>query len=65
MPGELAEPFGRADDVEDVVAELEHHAEAATEIGQRVDLIAPRPPVSAPMRHDVAINAAVLPAMAL
>ena len=37
-PGELAELLLGADDVEDVVAELEEHAEAATEVGERVHL---------------------------
>ena len=51
-------------DVQDVVADLEHHAEAVAELGAGLDLAGGRAPVSAPMRHDVAVRAAVLPLMA-
>ena len=62
----LAELLVGGDDVEDVVAELEDHAEALAEGGQRLDLVRRRcPPVSAPIRQAVAISAAVLSAIAL
>ena len=64
LAGRLAELLVGGDDVEDVVAQLEEHAEAAPEGGEGLDLGRGAPPVRAPMRHEVAMRAAVLPAMA-
>ena len=51
-PGRLPQLALGADDVEDVVTDLEDHAEAVAELGEGLDLGArARPPVSAPMRH--------------
>ena len=66
LAGRLLQLAVGGGDVQDVVADLEDHAEAAPELGAGLDLVAwAAPPVSAPMRHDAAVSAAVLPLMAL
>ncbi len=66
LAGRLAQLGLGADHVEDVVPDLEDHPEASGRSAVKASTWSRgRPPVRAPIRHEVAISEAVLPAMAL